>query len=275
MYMIYFVVQQKLTQHCKAVILQFKRTKSQESQERALTASRAYDNCALQELFFLYFETTQEATQWPTHVLGNMGISMTICKGLPQRLSSKESVYQSGGTGDLVWSMGWEDALEKGMATHSRQRNLAGYSPWGSQESNTTEDTRWFLKAQRSGWNQIYKEGRNLKRKRQDFWKAANTLGMWTYLLNNWRLSRSSGSRTLWSFSGWAPAFAFCSAAAASCRVPRVLSELEQNQGSKSGETLAHLSLPTSLPISRLSLETWPFKRHRKGQTGFGPDLAD
>ena len=63
MYMIYFVVQQKLTQHCKAVILQFKRTKSQESQERALTASRAYDNCALQELFFLYFETTQEATQ--------------------------------------------------------------------------------------------------------------------------------------------------------------------------------------------------------------------
>ena len=90
--MIQFVVQHKLTQHCKAIILQFKRrTKPQESRECAPTASR--DNCALQELFFLYYETTQEATQQPRYVLGNMGISMTICKGLPQWLSSKESVY--------------------------------------------------------------------------------------------------------------------------------------------------------------------------------------
>ena len=38
-----------------------------------------------------------------------------------------------------VWVLGWEDTLEKEMATHSSilaekshgQRNLAGYSPWG------------------------------------------------------------------------------------------------------------------------------------------------
>ena len=38
-----------------------------------------------------------------------------------------------------VWSLGWEDPLEKEMATHSRilpgksheQRSLMGYSPWG------------------------------------------------------------------------------------------------------------------------------------------------
>ena len=38
-----------------------------------------------------------------------------------------------------VQSLGWEDPLERGMATHSiflpgkshGQRNLVGYSPWG------------------------------------------------------------------------------------------------------------------------------------------------
>ena len=38
-----------------------------------------------------------------------------------------------------VQSLGWEDALEEGMTTHSSvlawkshgQRSLAGYSPWG------------------------------------------------------------------------------------------------------------------------------------------------
>ena len=45
-------------------------------------------------------------------------------------------------------TLGWEDALEKGMATHSSILGaefheqtifLAGYSPWGHKESNTTE----------------------------------------------------------------------------------------------------------------------------------------
>ena len=56
-----------------------------------------------------------------------------------------------------VWSLGREDPLEKGMATHSRilagksygQRSLAGYSPWGHKELDMTEWltlslSRWF-----------------------------------------------------------------------------------------------------------------------------------
>ena len=44
-----------------------------------------------------------------------------------------------------VQSLGWEDRLEKEMATHSTclenpmdKRNLAGYSPWNCKESDTT-----------------------------------------------------------------------------------------------------------------------------------------
>ena len=47
----------------------------------------------------------------------------------------------------LVRSLGWEDPLEKGMATHSvflpgefnGQRSLAGYSPWDCQGLDRTE----------------------------------------------------------------------------------------------------------------------------------------
>ena len=46
-----------------------------------------------------------------------------------------------------VASLGWEDPLEKGMATHSSilpgesqgQRSLAGYSSWGRKELDMTE----------------------------------------------------------------------------------------------------------------------------------------
>ena len=46
-----------------------------------------------------------------------------------------------------VQSLGQEDPLEKGMATHSSslsweshgQKNLKGYSPWGPNESEKTE----------------------------------------------------------------------------------------------------------------------------------------
>ena len=46
-----------------------------------------------------------------------------------------------------VGSLGREDPLEEDMATHSiflpgkfhGQRNLAGYSPWGHKELDTTE----------------------------------------------------------------------------------------------------------------------------------------
>ena len=42
-----------------------------------------------------------------------------------------------------VWSAGWEDPLEKGMSTHSSilawRIPRAVYSPWGSKESDTSE----------------------------------------------------------------------------------------------------------------------------------------
>ena len=46
-----------------------------------------------------------------------------------------------------VRSLGWEDPLEKEMATHSvflpgesrGRKSLVGYSPWGHRESDTTE----------------------------------------------------------------------------------------------------------------------------------------
>ena len=47
-----------------------------------------------------------------------------------------------------IWSLGWEDPLEEGTATHSsilawkiRQRSLADYNPLGRTESDTTEAT--------------------------------------------------------------------------------------------------------------------------------------
>ena len=53
-----------------------------------------------------------------------------------------------------VWSLGWEDPLEKEMTTHSSilageshgQRSLAGYSPWGRKESDTTEQLNSLAK---------------------------------------------------------------------------------------------------------------------------------
>ena len=49
--------------------------------------------------------------------------------------------------GDLGSILRWEDPLEEGTATHSTilawripmDRGLAGYSPWGHKESDTTK----------------------------------------------------------------------------------------------------------------------------------------
>ena len=51
--------------------------------------------------------------------------------------------------------LGWEDPLEKEMAIHSSilawkfhgWRSLAGYSPWGLKEWDTTEQLHFFLSA--------------------------------------------------------------------------------------------------------------------------------
>ena len=38
-----------------------------------------------------------------------------------------------------VQSLGWEDPLEKGMATLVNSMGLVGYSPWGPKELDRTE----------------------------------------------------------------------------------------------------------------------------------------
>ena len=52
-----------------------------------------------------------------------------------------------------VQSLGWEDCLEKEMATSPvflpgkslGRKNLVGYSPWGCKESNTTEGLQFHF----------------------------------------------------------------------------------------------------------------------------------
>ena len=56
-----------------------------------------------------------------------------------------------------VWSLGWENTLGKGMATHSNvlawrihgQRSMAGYSPWGLQKVGHNLATKPY----RHHWN--------------------------------------------------------------------------------------------------------------------------
>ena len=63
--------------------------------------------------------------------------------------SGKDLAYQCRRHENGIQSLGWEDPLEEEMATtpvflpgepHG-QRSLAGYSPWGHKESDTTEET--------------------------------------------------------------------------------------------------------------------------------------
>ena len=59
-----------------------------------------------------------------------------------------------------VWSLGWEDPLEKEMATHSstlawkipRMKEPGSYSPWGSKELDTTERLH-FLRSK--NWSRL------------------------------------------------------------------------------------------------------------------------
>ena len=65
--------------------------------------------------------------------------------GFPGDTDGKKSACN--GFNHTVQSLGWEDPLEKGMATYSSilpgkshgQRRLLGYSPWGCKESDMTE----------------------------------------------------------------------------------------------------------------------------------------
>ena len=72
-------------------------------------------------------------------------IYMYVCitKGFPaQMVKNLPAMWET-----WVQSLGWEDPLEKQMATtpvllpgkSHGQRSLTGYSPWGPKESDVTE----------------------------------------------------------------------------------------------------------------------------------------
>ena len=77
-------------------------------------------------------------------------LSMEVFTGLPQWLSGKESACNAGDTGDAGSVLGSGRSPEGGRCksipvllpgkSHG-QRILAGYSPWGRKESETTEAT--------------------------------------------------------------------------------------------------------------------------------------
>ena len=73
------------------------------------------------------------SANWPTPVLIRASLVAQIVKNLPVMWET------------WVQSLGWEDLLEEGMATHSSilawniQRSLMGYSPWGRKDSDTSE----------------------------------------------------------------------------------------------------------------------------------------
>ena len=67
-----------------------------------------------------------------------------LVKNLPTMQENQETRVQS---------LGWEDPLEKEMATHSSilawrihgRRSLVGYSPWGHKESDTMEQLHFHF----------------------------------------------------------------------------------------------------------------------------------
>ena len=69
-----------------------------------------------------------------------------MVRDFPGSSDGKESACNAG---DQVRSLGREDPLDKGVASPQAsspgkshgQRSLAGYSPWGHKESDTTEVT--------------------------------------------------------------------------------------------------------------------------------------
>ena len=69
--------------------------------------------------------------------------------GFPGGSSGEERACNAGDSGEPGLSLGWDDPLEEEMATHTSilawripwKRNLAGYSPQGRTQLDTTEVT--------------------------------------------------------------------------------------------------------------------------------------
>ena len=87
-------------------------------------------------------ESQELDTTWR---LNHHGLNLGFSRGSPVKNPPAMQDKQE----RQVQSLGQEDPLEKGMATHSSilawripwTEDLAGYSPWGHKESDTTEVT--------------------------------------------------------------------------------------------------------------------------------------
>ena len=106
------------------------------------------------------------------HDWSDLAAAVGALERLPWWLSGQDSARSAGGAGDVVWSLGWEDSLEEGVATHSSI--LAWEITWtvepgglwfiGSQRVNTTEMTE-HAHASPSNFLLWVKRGRNWEEK--------------------------------------------------------------------------------------------------------------
>ena len=81
--------------------------------------------------FTKYFYFSENKNSLSDYLQYHTGFSDDLVKNLPGMLET------------WVQSLGWEDSLEEGMATHCmenphEQIGLVGYSPWGCKEQDTT-----------------------------------------------------------------------------------------------------------------------------------------
>ena len=91
----------------------------------------------------------------------------SIRPGLPWKISKQRICLQSR-IKPRIWSLGWEDALKKEMATHSvflpgkshGQRRLVGYSPWDRKRLGQLDWTR--VRAHTQTQTQTQYQARNL-----------------------------------------------------------------------------------------------------------------
>ena len=104
--------------------------------------------------FLFGAETSQVQRKW-TEAIAKVFIFLLIfywslvALGFPRSASGKQPACQCRRHETWLQSLGWEDPLEQGIEptpvflpgeSHG-QRSLAGYSPWGRKESDTTKVT--------------------------------------------------------------------------------------------------------------------------------------
>ena len=94
-------------------------------------------------------ETARRPARTPSHLVppGKDGGAQLLCVSGPGLPSGPAVKDPPANTGDMGSTLGWEDALEKEMDTHSSivawempwTEEPGGLGPWGHKESDTTE----------------------------------------------------------------------------------------------------------------------------------------